>query len=374
MKAFEDVQATARAMKVDLKERRSEVLDLKTNLQRVRASNERRRAKVSERWAARMAAAAEERAAAADRHRAFARQLKGDVDALEEKLGGLERQVGRFREGRDRDCVVARAESARELKKAREAWMAAEKGRLQRLSEKKAGAIKQAAVRALEPQLTELVKANRAEARARADELGEVLLGLQASLERESSEKVQMEARDYQLSLEGEVEEERRQAEHQVRLLGRSNEADIQEFREATRRDLEGERVRFEAGRKRAREAAGKELEGARSAEASRAALAADEHARELRGIEEAHRQEEAEARRRLAEETGRWQKQVQASARKGAEEHDEIAKREAREKVCRMLAAVRQERGGATYPTRCLVGGVLKCINIFRDRGCMLP
>ncbi|CAM9308244.1 unnamed protein product [Ectocarpus sp. 12 AP-2014] len=339
MKAFEDVQATARAMKANLKERRSEVLDLKTNLQRVRASNERRRAKVSGRWAARMAAAAVERAAAADRHRAFARQLKGDVDALEEKLGGLERQasfcrVGRFPEGRDRDCVVARAESARELKKAREAWMAAEKGRLQRLSEKKAGAIKQAAVRALEPQLTELVKANRAEGRTRADELGEVLLGLQASLERESSEQVQTEARDYQLSLEGEVEEERRQAEHQVRLLGRSNEADIQEFREATRRDLEGERVRFEAGRKRAREAAGKELEGARSAEASRAALAADEHARELRGIEEAHRQEEAEARRRLAEETDRWQKQVQASARKEAEEHDEIAKREAREKV----------------------------------------
>ncbi|CAM9187584.1 unnamed protein product, partial [Ectocarpus sp. 13 AM-2016] len=352
MKAFENVQATAWAMKANLKERRSEVLDLKTNLQRVRASNERRRAKVSERWAARMAAAAEERAAAADRHRAFARQLKGDVDALEEKLGGLERQaslfrIGRFPEGRDRDCVVARAESVRELKKAREAWMVAEKGRLQRLSEKKAGAIKQAAVRALEPQLTELVKANRAEARTRADELGEVLLGLQASLERESSEKVQTEARDYQLSLEGEVEEERRQAEHQVRLVGRSNEADIQEFREATRRDLEGERVRFEAGRKRAREAAGKELEGARSAEASRAALAADEHARELRGIEEAHRQEEAEARRRLAEETDRWQKQVQASARKEAEEHDEIAKREAREKVCRMLAGVRQDEAG---------------------------
>lgn len=58
------------------------------------------------------------------------------------------------------------------------------------MSEKKAGAIKQAAVRALEPQLTELVKANRAEARTRADELGGVLLGLQASLERESSEKV----------------------------------------------------------------------------------------------------------------------------------------------------------------------------------------
>ncbi|CAM9492841.1 unnamed protein product, partial [Ectocarpus fasciculatus] len=367
MKAFEDVQATARAMKANLKERRSEVLDLKTNLQRVRASNERRRAKVSERWAARTAAAAGERAAAADRHRAFARQLKGDVDALEEKLGGLERQarlfrVGRFREGRDRDCVVARAESARELKKAREAWMAAEKGRLRRLSEKKAGAIKQAAARALEPQLTELVKANRAEARTRADELGEVLLGLQASLERESSDKVQTETRDYQLSLEGEVEEERRQAEHQVRLLGRSNEADSQEFREATRRDLEGERVRFEAGRKRAREAAGKELEGARAAEANRAALAADEHARELRGIEEAHRQEEAEARRRLAEEMDRWQKQAQASACKEAEEHDEIAKREAREKVCRMWAGWQEESrgggGGGGRGRRCVWGG----------------
>lgn len=53
--------------------------------------------------------------------------------------------------------------------------------------------------------------------------------------------------------------------------------------------------------------------------------------------IEEAHRQEEAEARRRLAEETDRWQKQAQASARKEAEEHDEIAKREAREKVWRV-------------------------------------
>lgn len=70
-----------------------QVLDLKTNLQRVRASNERRRAKVSERWVARTAAAAEERRAAAERHRIFARQLKGDVDALEGKLGGLERQA-----------------------------------------------------------------------------------------------------------------------------------------------------------------------------------------------------------------------------------------------------------------------------------------
>lgn len=44
---------------------------------------------------------------------------------------------------------------------------------------------------------------------------------------------MQTEARDYQLSLEAEVEEERRQAEHQVRLLGRSNEADGQEVRVA---------------------------------------------------------------------------------------------------------------------------------------------
>ena len=60
----------------------------------------------------------------------------------------------------------------------------------------------------------------------------------------------------------------------------------IEQFREATRRDLEGERVRFEAGRKRAREAAGKELEGARAAEADRAALTLAEHARELREVD----------------------------------------------------------------------------------------
>lgn len=58
------------------------------------------------------------------------------------------------------------------------------------MSEKRAGSIKQAAIRALEPQLSELVKANRAEARTRRDELEEVLLGLQATLERESAEKV----------------------------------------------------------------------------------------------------------------------------------------------------------------------------------------
>lgn len=46
-----------------------------------------------ERWTARTAAAAEDRKAAAERHREFARQLKGDVDALEGKLGGLERQA-----------------------------------------------------------------------------------------------------------------------------------------------------------------------------------------------------------------------------------------------------------------------------------------
>lgn len=69
------------------------MLELKTNLQRVRASNERRREKLSERWAARAAIAAEERDAAADRQRSFSRQLENDVNALEEKLGGLERQA-----------------------------------------------------------------------------------------------------------------------------------------------------------------------------------------------------------------------------------------------------------------------------------------
>lgn len=55
---------------------------------------------------------------------------------------------------------------------------------------------------------------------------------------------MQTEARDYQLSLEGEVEEERRQAEHQVRLLGRSNEADIQEVRVAVWQSSAAVRVR----------------------------------------------------------------------------------------------------------------------------------
>lgn len=57
------------------------------------------------------------------------------------------------------------------------------------------------------------------------------------------------------------------------------------QFREAARRDLEGERVRFEAGRKRAREAAAKEVGGAKAAEADRAALTLAEHARELREV-----------------------------------------------------------------------------------------
>ena len=58
------------------------------------------------------------------------------------------------------------------------------------MSEKKAGPIKKAAVRALEPQLSELVKSNRAEARARAEGLDAALLGLHATLERESADKV----------------------------------------------------------------------------------------------------------------------------------------------------------------------------------------
>lgn len=41
--------------------------------------------------------------------------------------------------------------------------------------------------------------------------------------------KVQADARDYQASLEAEVEEERHQAEHQLRVLARSNEAECHE-------------------------------------------------------------------------------------------------------------------------------------------------
>lgn len=48
---------------------------------------------MSERWVTRTVEAAEERRAVAERQRNFARQLKADVDALEGKLGGLERQV-----------------------------------------------------------------------------------------------------------------------------------------------------------------------------------------------------------------------------------------------------------------------------------------
>ncbi|CAN0008985.1 unnamed protein product, partial [Scytosiphon promiscuus] len=91
--AYENIQATARAMRASLKERRSEVLDLKTNLHRVRASNERRREKLIERWKARIAAATDEKKAAAERQRTFARQLNADVESLEGKLGGLERQA-----------------------------------------------------------------------------------------------------------------------------------------------------------------------------------------------------------------------------------------------------------------------------------------
>lgn len=69
------------------------VLELKTALQRVRASNERRTAKLLERWAARAAAAAAERRETVERQRRFTRKLENDVDDMEEKLGGLERQA-----------------------------------------------------------------------------------------------------------------------------------------------------------------------------------------------------------------------------------------------------------------------------------------
>lgn len=72
---------------------RLQVLELKTHLQRVRASNDRRRAKLSERWIGRVKAAAMEKEAAEERHRGFAGKLYKDVEDLEEKLGGLERQV-----------------------------------------------------------------------------------------------------------------------------------------------------------------------------------------------------------------------------------------------------------------------------------------
>lgn len=53
--------------------------------------------------------------------------------------------------------------------------------------------------------------------------------------------------------------------------------------RETTRRESEGERVRFEADRKRAIEAAAKELDEAKKAEADRTAFTLAEHGRELR-------------------------------------------------------------------------------------------
>ena len=39
----------------------------------------------------------------------------------------IDQKVGRFEESRERDCALARAECMRDLKKAREAWMSAEK-------------------------------------------------------------------------------------------------------------------------------------------------------------------------------------------------------------------------------------------------------
>lgn len=72
------------------------VLELKTKLQRVRTSNERRAAKLFQRWSERASAAAVEREAVADRQRSFVRQLENDVEGMEEKLGALERQVRRY--------------------------------------------------------------------------------------------------------------------------------------------------------------------------------------------------------------------------------------------------------------------------------------
>ena len=61
------------------------------------------------------------------------------------------------------------------------------------------------------------------------------------------------------------------------------------QFREAVRRDLEDERVRFEAVRKRARVAAAKEIETVRAAEADRAGITLAENARELREVGSTH-------------------------------------------------------------------------------------
>lgn len=50
--------------------------------------------------------------------------------------------------------------------------------------------MKQAAARAMEPQLSELVKSNRLEARAHEEDLETALRELQSVLERESTDKV----------------------------------------------------------------------------------------------------------------------------------------------------------------------------------------
>ena len=50
--------------------------------------------------------------------------------------------------------------------------------------------MKQAAARAIEPQLSELVKSNRLEARAHEEDLETALRELQSVLERESTDKV----------------------------------------------------------------------------------------------------------------------------------------------------------------------------------------
>ncbi|CAN0447354.1 unnamed protein product, partial [Discosporangium mesarthrocarpum] len=102
------------------------VIELKTSLHRLRVSNERRRAKLEDRWASKAAAATRGREEAIERQRGYARQLENDIEAMAKTLVRLERQVCN-REGKDLPKDLAWGECARQLKKAREAWMAAEK-------------------------------------------------------------------------------------------------------------------------------------------------------------------------------------------------------------------------------------------------------
>ncbi|CAM9505191.1 unnamed protein product, partial [Chrysoparadoxa australica] len=155
---------------------------------RLRQSNERRSEKLAARWEARLATQVADHDKALERLRGFSRQLDGDVEGLQDKVEALGRQVQRLREGRGRDREVARKSCVKGLKSAREQWAAAEKTKLERLVASRSAAIKQSAVKALEPELQSLVESNRKEQKAKQDVLEVQQQQQKMALEREMVE------------------------------------------------------------------------------------------------------------------------------------------------------------------------------------------